>query len=107
MAKQARQARYNKKIVDDICSLIKEDSYTIAEICKKVNISERTYYNWQAQNAEFAGLIKKAEEDFNALIVVEAKKSLVKLIKGYSVQEKKTVTAKHGSRYLCAHQSRP
>lgn len=91
-------AKYNKTIVEKIADLIRGDSYTIAEICEKVNISKDTYYRWLAQKADFSDAIKKAEDDFNSLIVVEAKRSLVKLIKGYTVQEKKTVTADTGKK---------
>lgn len=87
----AKKARYSKALVDDVVSLIKEDSYTIAEICRKVGISERSFYNWRDQHAEFADAIKKAEDEFRDTILVECEKSLVKLIKGYTVQEKKTV----------------
>ena len=91
-------AKYNKAIVEKIADLIRGDSYTIAEICEKVNISKDTYYRWLAQKADFSDAIKKAEEDFNSLIIVEAKRSLIKLIKGYTVQEKKTVTADTGKK---------
>jgi len=91
-------AKYNKTIVEKIADLIRGDSYTIAEICEKVNISKDTYYRWLAQKADFSDAIKKAEEDFNSLIIVEAKRSLIKLIKGYTVQEKKTVTADTGKK---------
>jgi transposase-like protein len=83
-------AKYSKKIVNDICKLIKQDSYSIAEICLKVGISERSYYNWQSNNAEFAESIKRAEQDFNSLLIVEAKKSLMKLVQGYEVEETRT-----------------
>jgi hypothetical protein len=91
-------ARYSKNIAEQICFLISTDSYTIAEICEKVNISERTYYDWKAKNAEFAELIKKAQSKFDELIVSEAKKSLVKMIRGYTVQEKKTVSVDTGKK---------
>lgn len=91
-------AKYNKKIVERIADLIREDSYTIAELCEKVNISKDTYYRWLAQKTDFSDTIKKAKDDFDTLIVVEAKRSLVKLIKGYTVQEKKTVTADTGKK---------
>ena len=91
-------ARYSKKIVDDICNLVKSDSYTIAEICKMVGISERTYYGWQSKNAEFEDAKKKAQYRFNEDMLAECKKSLVKLIRGYTVQEKKTVTADTGKK---------
>nr|WP_297167422.1 phBC6A51 family helix-turn-helix protein [uncultured Dysgonomonas sp.] len=91
-------AKYNKKIVDKICSMMSTDSYTIAEICEKVKISERTYYNWQSKNADFADAIKKAQDKFDELLVVEAKKSLVKMIQGYTVDETRTVTTDTGKK---------
>lgn len=91
-------AKYNKKIVEDICELIRTDSYTVAEICEKVGIVKDTYYNWLKTKSDFSDAIKKAEDEFNDLIVVEAKKSLVKMIRGYTVQEKRTVTADTGKK---------
>lgn len=84
-------AKYNKKIVDRICELVSKDSYTIAEICKTVGISERTYYEWMSKNADFADIIKKAQDNLTKDLLVECNRSLVKLIKGYTVEESKVV----------------
>lgn len=89
-------AKYTKELLEKICSLIKEDSFTIAEICINVGISERSFYDWQTKYAEFADSIKRAREDFNSLLIVECKKSLIKKIRGYTIQEKKTITADTG-----------
>ena len=83
--------KYSKKIVNRICSLIEKDSYTIAEICVSVGISERCFYDWQANNAEFAEAIARARDKFDELMVKEAKESLRKKVTGYEVDEKKTV----------------
>lgn len=83
--------KYNKRIVKKICDLISKDTYTIAEICASVNISERCYYDWQANNAEFAESIAYAREKFDEQLVKEAKNSLRKLVNGYEVEEKTTV----------------
>lgn len=91
-------AKYSKKIVEDICALIRSDSYTIAEICSMVNISKETFYTWKETKPDFLDSIKKAEDEFSELITAEAKKSLVKMIRGYTVQEKKTVTADTGKK---------
>lgn len=85
------KARYSKKILDGIVKLLSSDSYTIAEVCKQVGISERAYYHWQSENAEFAEAIKKANETRMQFFVAEAKKSLIKKIQGYTVQEKHTI----------------
>lgn len=84
-------AKYNKRIVKRITDLIKSDSYTIAEICRNVGISESCFYNWQANNVEFGEALKRAEEERMNFFAAEAKKSLLKLVQGYTVQEKHTV----------------
>ena len=90
--------KYNKKIVERICELMSVDSYTVAEICEMVKISERAYYEWQAKYADFADAIKRAQDKFDELLIVEAKKSLVKMVQGYSVDETRTVTADTGKK---------
>lgn len=91
-------AKYNKRIVKHICELISTDSYTIAEVCKAVKISESTYYEWLSSKSEFSESIKKAQDNFDAMLVSEAKKSLVKMIQGYTVQEKRTATVDTGKK---------
>jgi hypothetical protein len=88
---RTKPTKYNKKVVDKICALISKDTYTIAEICATVRISERTYYEWQANIAEFAESIARARQQFDETIVNEAKNSLRKKVNGYEVDEKKTV----------------
>ncbi|MDV3603818.1 hypothetical protein CMU86_11685 [Elizabethkingia anophelis] len=89
-------AKYSKKIVSEICDLIKADSYTIVEICQMVKISEDTYYTWKKQKPEFSESIKKAEEERRNFFIIEARKSLLKKIQGYTVDEKKTVYVDSG-----------
>jgi DNA-binding CsgD family transcriptional regulator len=91
-------AKYNKKTVDDICSLIRSDSYTIREICSQAGISVETFYEWQRTKPEFSEHIKKAKCEFDDFIASEARKSLVKLIQGYTVQEEKTVSVDSGKK---------
>lgn len=90
--------KYNKKIVERICELMSVDSYTVAEICEMVGISERAYYEWQSKYADFADAIKKAQDKFDELMISEAKKSLVKMVQGYTVDETRTVTADTGKK---------
>ena len=84
-------AKYNEKIVENICYLIETDSYTIAELCSKVGIAISTYYEWLETKAEFSEAIQKARYQFDEIIVNEAKNSLRKLVQGYEIDEKKTV----------------
>ena len=89
-------AKYNKKIVDHICKLISSDTYTVEELCSLSGINQATYYRWKKKKNEFCDAIKKARKEFDEFLISECKKSLMKKIRGYSVQEKKTVTVDSG-----------
>lgn len=91
-----RPTKYNKKIAEKICSLIATDTYTVAEICRMVKINPDTYYTWVKEHSEFSESIKKAEAERTAFFVAEAKKSLLKKIQGYTVQEKHVITVGSG-----------
>lgn len=84
-------AKYTKKRVKHICDLISKDSYTIAEICSLSKINIDTYYDWLKNKPEFSEAINKAKEAYDQLLVREAKKSMMKKIQGYTVDEAKTV----------------
>ena len=86
------KAKYSKAILKKICALIKKDTYTVAELCVQVGISEGSYYGWKNRFKEFEEQIKEAEDIRLKYFASEAKKSLLKKIQGYTVQEKKTVT---------------
>ena len=85
-------AKYGKSITKRICDLIRADTYTIVEVCKMVNINRASYYAWLEEYPEFAQAIKEAENDRMQLFVKEAKRSLLKKIKGYTVEETKVVS---------------
>lgn len=83
-------AKYSKMLVSRISELMSSDTYTIAEICEMVGISKDTFYQWKKNKPDFSDAIKKAEEERMNFFVAEAKKSLLKKIQGYTVQEKHT-----------------
>ena len=85
-------AKYGKKIVDKIVGLIKSDTYTIAEICRQVGITPKTYHQWVNDYPDFADAIEQAKDERMQAMVIEAKKSLMKKIQGYDVTETKVVT---------------
>ena len=87
-------SKYIPEIVNKIIELIETDSYTIEEICKNVCINKQTYYDWKEKYPDFLESIKKAQLKFNENVVSEAKKSLMKKIKGYEVEEVTTMTEK-------------
>ena len=85
-------AKYGKKIVDKIVGLIKSDTYTIDEICRKVGITTKSYHQWVNDYPEFSEAVEKAKDERMQFFVAEAKKSLLKKIQGYTVDETKVVT---------------
>lgn len=87
-------AKYNREVVEKICKLLSSDSYTVQEVCDMVGITRSTFYKWEREKKQFAHLIKKAREQFEANMIAEAKKSLRKKITGYEVEETRFVLGK-------------
>lgn len=85
-------AKFSKKTVEKIVGLVKSDTYTIAEICRQVGITPKTYHQWVNDYPDFADAIELAKEERMQFFVQEAKKSLLKKIQGYEVTETKVVT---------------
>ena len=85
-------AKLSKKTVERIVGLIKSDTYTIAEICRQVGITPKTYHQWVNDYPDFADAIEQAKDERMQAMVIEAKKSLMKKIQGYDVTETKVVT---------------
>lgn len=92
--------KYSREIVKRIAELVEKDSYTVVEICAQVGISKETYYQWLKSKPDFPDAIKKAKDRFDENLVAEAKRSLLKKIKGYTEEEVKTVytEAKEGQK---------
>lgn len=79
-------AKYNKQIIDTICSYIKNgDSQKTA--CKKAGIAESTLYEWLKKKKELSEAIKKAKDEFQDTIVGKLEASLWKRAMGYEVTE--------------------
>ena len=85
-------AKFSKKTVEKIVGLVKSDTYTIAEICRQVGITPKTYHQWVNDYPDFADAIEQAKDERMQMMVIEAKKSLMKKIQGYDVTETKVVT---------------
>ena len=85
-------AKYGKKIVEKIAGLISSDTYTVIEVCRQCGITKSTYYDWLNDYPEFAQAVEQAREERMQYFVSEAKKSLLKKIQGYTVDETKVVT---------------
>lgn len=85
-------AKYGKKIVERIVGLISSDTYTITEVCRQCGITKSTFYEWVNDYPDFAEAVEQAKDERMQFFVAEAKKSLLKKIQGYTVDETKVVT---------------
>jgi transposase len=85
------KSKYRKPVADRICEMIRLDTYTIAEICTSAGIHVDTYYEWKKRYSDFSEAIKKAEDDRDLKFVNEARKSLLKKLTGYEVEEEKII----------------
>ena len=88
--------KFNKKIAAKIVEFVKTDTFTIGEICRKVGISRQAFYDWKEQHPDFAKDLEDAVNERMETFVLEAKKSLLKKVKGYDVQETKVTTVPSG-----------
>ena len=84
--------KYSSKIANKIVDLFRADTYTIYEICRIVKISKSTLYRWMSEYSDFAQAVEDAKDERSQMMVIEAKKSLMKKIRGYDVTETKVVT---------------
>lgn len=85
-------AKFSKKTVEKIVGLVKSDTYTIAEICRQVGITPKTYHAWINDYPDFADALERARDERLQMMVIEAKKSLMKKIQGYEVTETRVIT---------------
>lgn len=88
--------KYNPDTIDLICELLARDTFTIAEICERANITKVTYYEWIKTRPEFAVRVKEAEERRRASFAVYAEKSLLKKIQGYKLTDVTELVDKNG-----------
>ena len=91
---KGRKTKYNPQIVQKICDLIQEDSYTIPEICKQVGISKATFLNWKKEKLDFLDSIKRAEELQLSNLTRIARNSMKRKLEGYTYEETKTTGKK-------------
>ena len=88
-----RPTKYTPEVVNIIReSLAQGDSRQLA--CKKAGISDDSFGRWLADNAEFAAVVKNAEDEFrnweHAQLLASAKKGLRVLIEGQETEETTT-----------------
>lgn len=66
---------------------LRQDSFTISELCAKLSIDRTTYYRWLRDDAGFKDDVEQARNEFKEKITIEAKKSLRRLVQGYDYTE--------------------
>lgn len=84
-------ATYNKKIVDQIATLIEEGNYSISNICIIVGISRKTFYDWKNNHSDFQQAIEDAEQRRTDELQALASKALKKKLEGYYQTVSRTV----------------
>jgi transposase len=85
---------HKREVLKKIVETYEEGEYPIAEICKKFNVSERTFGSWlklsDAEISDFAGLYKKAQNNFTkdqiVAMIPRTITNLQKLADGYEYE---------------------
>lgn len=83
-------AKYNKKLVDELCELLSTGKHTIADSCKKVGLSESLFYKWKNDKLEFLEAVKKAEAKRLVSFKEMATSGLAKLLDMHEFEEVST-----------------
>lgn len=85
-------AKYTKRIVEKIIEYLSTDTYTIKEVCKMVGITTKSFHEWRATKPEFDQMVEDANKARMDFFAAEAKKSMLKKIRGYEVMETQVTT---------------
>lgn len=84
-------ATYNKRIVEQIATLIEEGNHSISTICKITGISRKTFYDWKNTHPEFQAAIEDAEQRRTEELYQLASNALLKKVEGYYQTVSRTV----------------
>ncbi|MGN6491056.1 MAG: phBC6A51 family helix-turn-helix protein [Agriterribacter sp.] len=80
-------AKYTKKRVEKIVTLLESGDYTIKEICEIVKIHQDTWYDWKHNKPEFSELLEKADEKRMEVFKQAARIGLLALLRGKEYEE--------------------
>ncbi len=80
-----------EQLKNKICKVTQELNPTITSLCRKFGISTRTFYYWHRKDEDFRNAYDKAVRVYIDNLNIDAKKSLAKLVKGFTVVDTKTV----------------
>ena len=84
-------AKYSEESVEKIVSLIEDDFCSVAEICRVMGISRKTFYMWKDTKPELAREIAKAENQREERTRQMLYSSLKKRLDGYIMVEEKEI----------------
>ena len=84
-------AKYSEESVEKIVSLIEDDFCAVAEICRVMGISRKTFYTWKDTKPELAREISKAENHREERTRQMLYSSLKKRLDGYIMVEEKEI----------------
>ncbi len=84
-------AKYTERLVEKIISFIEEDTYSISEICKALDINRKTFYEWRKTKPEFNEAVERAMECRDDKLLMVARNSLKKKLEGYTLTEIRTI----------------
>ena len=84
-------AKYSEESVEKIVSLIEDDFCSVAEICRVMGISRKTFYTWKDSKPELAREISKAENRREERTRQMLYSSLKKRLDGYIMIEEKEI----------------
>lgn len=82
--------KYKNSTVNKIVKMMEEDNHTIAEICRTLRISRKSFYEWKATKPEFAEAIDDALEAREEKMRQIARKAMIKKLEGYKQVETRT-----------------
>ncbi|MDU1891615.1 MAG: helix-turn-helix domain-containing protein [Dysgonomonas sp.] len=84
-------AKYSDDLVKKIVAFVEEGLYTVADVCKMLGISRKSFYEWRDTKEEFKEALEAAKERCNERMLVMAKRSLQRKLEGYTLTETRTI----------------
>jgi transposase-like protein len=79
--------KYTKDLVERICAEFATGEHSVADVCRKVGLTESTFYKWKAEKSEFSEALKKAEELRLSAFKQMARSGLAKMLDVYDYDE--------------------
>lgn len=83
-------AKFTERLVEKLVSYIEEDTFSVSEICDKLKINRKTFYEWRNTKPEFREAIERAQECRDDKLLMTARRSLKRKLEGYTLTEVRT-----------------